>query len=80
MMYWQGVDSVVAVLLHATNGDKALSLLLLSLMLRRWIPHFFLKGKQGAMEHRLMQLSLLLRYYDPELAHQVFDKLECKPE
>ncbi|CUI11134.1 GPI-anchored surface protein, putative [Bodo saltans] len=27
-----------------------------------------------------MQLSLLLRYYDPELAHHVFDKLECKPE
>ncbi|CUE61656.1 Hypothetical protein, putative [Bodo saltans] len=80
MMYWQGVDSVVAVLLHATNGDEALSLLLLSLMLRRWIPHFFLKGNQGAMEHRLMQLSLLLRYYDPELAHHVFDKLECKPE
>lgn len=79
MVYWQGIDSIAAILLSVTFEDESLAFGMLSLLMRRWVPHFFVAARQGSMDQRLLQLHLLLKYFDPQLANHL-DDIGCKPE
>ncbi|KPI86141.1 hypothetical protein ABL78_4796 [Leptomonas seymouri] len=103
--YWQGLDSVCAVLLTVSPHDEALVLAQLSAVVERFIAHD--EGSEDglgsrssllmssappplqqqlqlppkpSMADQLHQLSVVLRYCDPLLAHHLFSVLGCTPE
>lgn len=89
--YWQGMDTVAAVALSVSGSDVALATLLLVRLISRFIPPQEHQGDSGgggggagstraAMEERLLQLQVFLRYCDPLLACHLFDTLQCGPE
>ncbi|TPP49214.1 Rab-GTPase-TBC domain family protein [Leishmania donovani] len=84
--YWQGLDSVCAVLLTVSNRDEALVLAQLNALVNRFIAHDEdcerprASGIGSGAVEQLRRLVVVLRYCDPLLAHYLFDVLGCTPE
>ncbi|GET85415.1 hypothetical protein, conserved [Leishmania tarentolae] len=92
--YWQGLDSVCAVLLTVSNTNEALVLAQLTAIVDRFIAHDedrerprtgaaaspLLAVRKPTMAEQLRRLVVVLRYCDPLLAHYLFDVLGCTPE
>lgn len=79
-VYWQGIDSVCAVLLSTRFEQPERLTTLLDRLMETLVPHFFANPSvQGTIQHRLVGMYLLLRYYDPELALHL-EAVDCKCE
>ncbi|RNF11728.1 putative GTPase activating protein [Trypanosoma conorhini] len=83
LTYWQGMDSVCAVLLAVSFTDEALAAAQLQQLTQRYIPHDAVASSPPgtqSMEEHLQQFAVLLRYCDPRLAAHLLDEVECRPE
>ncbi|KEG10220.1 putative GTPase activating protein [Trypanosoma grayi] len=83
LTYWQGMDSVCAILLAASFTDEALVAAQLEKLTLHYIPHDTVttsSTRAKSMEDHLHQFTVLLRYCDPLLAVHLLDEVECLPE
>ncbi|RNF04179.1 putative GTPase activating protein [Trypanosoma rangeli] len=83
MAYWQGMDSVCAVLLAVSFTNEALVAAQLQQLTLHYIPHDAVASSPSgvqSMEERLHQFAVMLRYCDPRLAFHLLDEVECRPE
>ncbi|KAF5220350.1 hypothetical protein ECC02_006654 [Trypanosoma cruzi] len=83
LTYWQGIDSVCAVLLTVSFTNEALVAAQMQKLTQHYIPHGPVESSiSGAksMEDHLHQLVMMLRYCDPRLAVHLLDEVECHPE
>ena len=77
-VYWQGVDSVAAVLLTTNFEDEALACASLRRVVDTYVPHYFNKIT-NTMDHRLVTFQHILKYVDPEVALHL-EHISCRPE
>ncbi|ESL05621.1 hypothetical protein TRSC58_06723 [Trypanosoma rangeli SC58] len=83
LAYWQGMDSVCAVLLAVSFTNEALVAAQLQQLTLHYIPHDAVASSPSgvqSMEERLHQFAVMLRYCDPRLAFHLLDEVECRPE
>ncbi|RHW69974.1 GTPase activating protein [Trypanosoma brucei equiperdum] len=83
LSYWQGLDSVCAVLLAASFHDEPLVLAQLQELTHNYIPHDLASRETDlpqSMAGKFQLFAVLLRYCDPQLATHLLDTVECGPE
>ncbi|ORC91190.1 putative GTPase activating protein [Trypanosoma theileri] len=83
LTYWQGMDSVCAILLSVSFTNEPLVLALLQQLTELFIPHDAVSSislRVRSMEDHLHQFAVLVRYCDPLLAFHLFDEVDCRPE
>ncbi|KAH9577821.1 hypothetical protein LSM04_005873 [Trypanosoma melophagium] len=83
LTYWQGMDSVCAILLSVSFTNEPLVVALLQQLTEHFIPHDAVSSvslRVRSMEDHLHQFAVLLRYCDPHLAVHLFDEVDCRPE
>nr|CCC50327.1 putative GTPase activating protein, fragment [Trypanosoma vivax Y486] len=81
LSYWQGLDSVSAILIAVSYADEPLVLAQLQQLTRSFIPHDVTSDAQQtrSMEWHFVQLAMLIRYCDPRLADHL-EETCCGPE
>nr|CCC92746.1 unnamed protein product [Trypanosoma congolense IL3000] len=82
LSYWQGMDSVCAILLVVSFHNEPLVLAQLQQLTRSYIPHDLASPapQPGSMAGQFQQLAVLIRYCDPQFANHLLDTVECGPE
>jgi serine/threonine protein kinase/rhodanese-related sulfurtransferase len=80
LVYWQGIDSLLApfLVLNFTNESKAFWCL--QAVVEKFLSNFFTRDQNTSyLQERLILFQQLLAYHDPELAIHLYD-IKFKPE
>eukprot|EP00744_Colponema_vietnamica_P018484 GILI01026088.1.p1 GENE.GILI01026088.1~~GILI01026088.1.p1 ORF type:complete len:620 (-),score=138.69 GILI01026088.1:37-1896(-) len=76
-VYWQGVDSIAAVILSTAFNDVPLATAALGAVVNTYVPHYY--NKDRTMDQQLHTYTHVLTYVDPDLALHL-EHMEVKPE
>lgn len=68
LVYWQGLDSVLAPFLVLNFNDEAKAYYCLQVFVEKYLHNFYLPENHLYLQETLQIFTQLLAYHDPELA------------
>jgi hypothetical protein len=79
MLYWQGLDSLLAPFLTLSFNDEARAFCCLQETVSKYLSNFFKRGNGMYLQAYLLVFRQLVAYHEPELAWHLF-KIGFHPE